>query len=89
MSACRHPAYSRFKRTAFLGTVHDHGEYPTTKEARSDEGLCGPEGLLFEDMGMMQRLCVALYNEPALTVVGAIAMLWLVGYIALRVTGQL
>jgi hypothetical protein len=89
LSACRHPAYSRFKRTAFLGTVHDRGEYPATKDARSDGGLCGPEGLLFEDMPVLQRLCVAMYREPALTIVSAIAALWLIGYVALRITGQL
>lgn len=44
---CRNPAYSEPSFDAALGTYSEKFETPLSK-ARAEDGLCGPEGLLFE-----------------------------------------
>ncbi len=56
-------------------------EYPTTIElARADEGLCGPEALLFEPLpkhrALWKRGIEAMDRHPFMSVVGLFGSWW-------------
>lgn len=47
MALCGHPAYSEHQFNPIAGEIRQEIAVPAV-QARSDDGLCGPEALLFE-----------------------------------------
>lgn len=52
---CRHPVMTSYESTAALNRLQERQEV-TIEQARSDDGLCGPEALLFEAWPLKLKL---------------------------------
>lgn len=68
---CTHIAHVDRLFDATIGTFHEREE-TTAETSRAEDGLCGPEGLLFEPKTLYQRAVQAgygVYGSVALTAV--------------------
>lgn len=74
---CGNPAYSEFSYDAAKGAVSERFDVPVTK-ARSANGLCGPEAILFEVLTVPAEAMKAAWIGAKTVWFGAVALVFLI-----------
>jgi hypothetical protein len=86
---CDHPVHWRLRYDPVTGKLKGRIDETSTSEARSENGLCGPEGLLFAPYSTPQKIIRWFANhDPILTGWTAIATLGALGTLAITVLGR-
>lgn len=82
VAICRHIAHAERSFDPTVGVFHEREETPAAN-ARSETGLCGPEGLLFEPIPIhkvaFQRFNHSGFALPAYITAAVIVASWLFG----------
>jgi hypothetical protein len=78
---CGNVAYSKISFEASTGSAAE-SYYTTPKDARSANGLCGPEGLLFEQKSEGQMAALRIKEKAVLAFTWAVGAVMAVGLAA-------
>jgi hypothetical protein len=89
MGACDHPVHWRLRYDPVTGKLRGRIDETSTSEARSENGLCGPEGLLFAHYSSTQKIVRWFANHnPISAGWAALATLSAIGALVITVLGR-